>query len=305
MTDIVYAVLLDFSHGFVDSIKGLSFIRQLDQDDEYEELTKPAPPVRTVLQARREKNGAINRPAEKVLRHRERVWKRVLQCAGVNLAIIGMLFCLSLLFNFIVSLFSDGSYGVYITNICCLPFFLITRILMALWFSDVASACLRQLKLQDPPPVDFRLALADTVVSFILCTFFLCQGLLVEYLPIPRISTFLVLVHMNLLNSMYSFEYFWASRSVSLQQRISRVEEHWPYFVGFGAPLTIATSLSSNVIVNGCIFATLFPFFIISSYKANWKRDYPGIEIPKLSIFTLASLLTNKFSTKVKSILLP
>lgn len=67
----------------------------------------------------------------------------------------------------------------------------------------------------------------------------------------------------------YSFEYFWSSRSVLLHKRIERLEAYLPYFIGFGAPLTFISTLSNNFLLNGSVFGTFFPLFIISSYKVS------------------------------------
>ncbi|CAB3403138.1 unnamed protein product [Caenorhabditis bovis] len=176
---------------------------------------------------------------------------------------------------------------------------------MALWFSDVSNACLRRLNYPPPQPLDIRVSAADSVVSVILGFVFLIQGLLMEWIPVPLLSTVASFVHVCLLNSMYCFEYFWSSRSVKFKSRINSIESRWTYFVGFGTPISLASSLSGSVVVNGCVFAMLFPFFIISSYKADWKRDYRGATIPKIRIFLPSVIITDFFSRLFKSLVLP
>lgn len=75
----------------------------------------------------------------------------------------------------------------------------------------------------------------------------------------------------------YSFEYFWMSQGFELKSRLAKIERCWPYFMGFGTPLTLVTMMSNNFIVNGCLFGMFFPFFIISSYLVScssfrWRR---------------------------------
>ncbi|KIH43922.1 hypothetical protein ANCDUO_26065 [Ancylostoma duodenale] len=51
---------------------------------------------------------------------------------------------------------SAGIFGL-LSHLVVLPIFVFTRIVLALWFSDIAGACLRTLKLDPPPSVEFRL----------------------------------------------------------------------------------------------------------------------------------------------------
>ena len=41
-----------------------------------------------------------------------------------------------------------------------------------------------------------------------------------------------------------------------VQKRLSYIECHWPYFVGFGLPLAVLTSLPSSIIVRSVLIAT-------------------------------------------------
>jgi hypothetical protein len=83
------------------------------------------------------------------------------------------------------------------------------------------------------------------------------------------IAIVLHFMHISLLYSLYSFEYMWMSKGYELSKRIRRIETYWPYYLGYGASLTLLTSISANFIVNGCIFGMVFPFFIISSFQVN------------------------------------
>jgi len=79
------------------------------------------------------------------------------------------------------------------------------------------------------------------------------------------------------------------------------VEHHWPYHLGFGTLLSLATSISGNFLINGCIFGALFPFFIVSSFLVDHppeRRDEEG-EIPAIHFYYLAQTLTNRISVAV------
>jgi len=53
-----------------------------------------------------------------------------------------------------------------------------------------------------------------------------------------------------------------------LHKRLTYIEYNWPYFIGFSIPLTIITQIPSNFLIRGCVFAILFPLFILSGNEA-------------------------------------
>ncbi|WKY01128.1 hypothetical protein Q1695_015270 [Nippostrongylus brasiliensis] len=296
MTHMLWDISCEFVRGCLDAFKGLWFVSQLDKDEEYVVVNDaPRAAPKTVMQQRRELRGTVARPAERIYRRRERVWKRVVQCLVTNAGIWILVWTLLK----ICSSGNEMSADLFavLSHLIVLPIFLFTRIVLALWFSDIAGACLRALNLEPAPSIDFSIALSDLFVSLLLGCVFLAQGLLVSYLPLPNVLCSIIsFIHLSLLNSMYSFEYFWSSRSVLLHTRIERLEAYLPYFIGFGAPLTFVSTLSSNFLLNGCVFGTFFPLFIISSYKASWKKSKTlGRHTPVVNIFTPSRLVTNGF----------
>ncbi|VDM54545.1 unnamed protein product [Angiostrongylus costaricensis] len=235
----------------------------------------------------------MSRPAELFLVFLMFFSFSVLQCLVTNS-------CVWILVWAVLKLCSSGddmSAGIFsvLSHLLVLPIFVFTRIVLALWFTDIAGACLRTLNLDPPPSVEFSTAVSDLLVSLLLGCVFLTQGLLVSYLPLPSfLCSVISFVHLSLLNSMYSFEYFWSSRSVLLHKRIERLETYLPYFIGFGAPLTFVSTLSNSFLLNGSVFGTFFPLFIISSYKASWERPKDSRRsIPVLNIFTPSRLVTD------------
>lgn len=90
---------------------------------------------------------------------------------------------------------------------------------------------------------------ADSLFSILVQAFFLVQTLLVSYIPIYMVGYGLSLVHSCLLYSLYAFEYRWFNMGWELHKRLAYIETNWPYFIGFGLPLTIFTHLSDSWIV--------------------------------------------------------
>lgn len=82
-------------------------------------------------------------------------------------------------------------------------------------------------------------------------------------------SQLIYTVHLSLLYSLYSFEYKWVQMGLPLHQRLNYIETNWPYFIGFGLPLTLLTNCWSDWVIGACVFAVLFPVFIISGNEAD------------------------------------
>lgn len=67
--------------------------------------------------------------------------------------------------------------------------------------------------------------------------------------PSTTLSTILSIVHLSLLYSLYSFEYKWCNMGMELNNRLALIENCWPYFLGFGLPLAIITSLPESYFI--------------------------------------------------------
>lgn len=150
-----------------------------------------------------------------------------------------------------------------------LPIFFLSRVVNIFFFQEIADSSFRgrSQQLRSLPKL-----LADSFFSLFVQALFLVQANLVTYAPIAYLNQFLGYIHLSLLYSLYSFEYKWFNMGWELYKRLHFIESNWPYFIGFGLPLAVLTSLSDSFILNGCIFSLLFPLFIISSNEAKPKR---------------------------------
>lgn len=110
--------------------------------------------------------------------------------------------------------------------------------------------------------IDISRAASDFLHSIVVELIFLLQALFFANMPkflfasavVSYFGWFLSLLYMSLLHSLYSFEYMWMSKGISMHSRLSHVERHWPYHLGYGTILTILTSLSENFFFNSCAF---------------------------------------------------
>ncbi|XP_023931108.1 etoposide-induced protein 2.4, partial [Lingula anatina] len=177
-----------------------------------------------------------------------------------------------------------------------IPIFILSKIVNALWFQDIADAAYRKSRGRPLLP-SLQMLIADLLFSIILESVFLIQGMLAKrLLPIPGIGDLVSILHMCLLYSLYSFEYKWFNMNWPLQKRVAYIENNWPYFVGFGLPLAIMTSMADSFVISGCVFSLFFPLFIISANEAGHIHE---IHDMPLMLFTPAAKVTNQLFPKL------
>merc|ERR1711978_851723 len=132
--------------------------------------------------------------------------------------------------------------------------------------------------------------IADTVFSIVVEIIFLVQGKVFALLPIKILGAAINLVHQCLLHALYNFEYKWFSQGIELHKRLNLVEINWPYFLGFGLPLAVITSMPESQVMAGCVFSVLFPLFIVSGNQAVIETS-PGIR--PINVFSPTIVISN------------
>ncbi|KRF85649.1 etoposide-induced protein 2.4 homolog isoform X2 [Drosophila virilis] len=150
-----------------------------------------------------------------------------------------------------------------------LPIFMLSKIVSSLWFADIANAAYRVRKGRPQLIPGISKLVADFLFSMVVQILFLVQSMLVNLVPVKYVGSSLCFLHLCLLYSLYSFEYKWFNMGWELHRRLTYIEKNWPYFLGFGIPLTVLTNMSSSVIVSSCIFSIFFPLFILSGNEAK------------------------------------
>jgi len=313
-----------FTKGFADSLRGAVDLFLLDyrrikqkehklnqREIDRELLLNRDSPAREAVNIAK-KRAMERREKEKqreLSNHRKKepnILERTVKCSVLN----GAVFWTSIILfenvvlpsvQLIVNLFTAGSgetvwaytepvLSMAFSTLWVLPFFLLSKIVNAIWFQDIADLAFQSTKGRPVVNLSISIMIADTVISILVESIFLVQGKVISMMPIQIIGAFLNLIHQCLLHSLYSFEYKWFSQGLELHKRLDFVETNWPYFLGFGLPMAVITSLPSSQIVAGCVFSIIFPLFIVSGNQAS---IVPSPGIPALNIFAPTISLSN------------
>mmetsp|Transcript_22374 Transcript_22374/g.65050 ORF Transcript_22374/g.65050 Transcript_22374/m.65050 type:complete len:201 (-) Transcript_22374:43-645(-) len=91
-----------------------------------------------------------------------------------------------------------------------------------------------------------------------------------------------------LVASLYAFDYAWDRRDISVPHRHALVEKGWPYFLGFGTPVTILTFFLP-VFQSLAVSAAVFPFLLCvanaSAEEAIRQVDISVAYVPRIPAF--------------------
>ncbi|KAJ8913417.1 hypothetical protein NQ315_017160 [Exocentrus adspersus] len=262
--------------GFYDSIKGMLAVFILDKEIKERKLKRQSP---TRTNSIRQKPFDGKDSTKKQSKDEDsKLMSRILQCAVFN----GGVFLLSIVFFeylFIPMWVKDTGEGSWSRTAIFLlflyrliwitPIFTLSKILNTIWFQDIADLAYRHSRGRPVYTKKWSLIGADCLFSIIIQLLFLLQAVAVSYIPIYVVGYILSFVQMCMLYSLYAFEYKWFNMGWEIHRRLSFIEANWPYFIGFGMPMTLITQFWDSWMVSGCVFSILFPFYIISGNEAS------------------------------------
>lgn len=305
-------------HGFHDSLRGFWLIFMLDDDSV---VRFPPQRNSSKISDNKDTISASNlttlglRRLENRTKHREQLTMKpdkkpkplwvVFRCIFLNLICIlalnfvlfpAMTFFVNQIIGLLATLSETGHNFVHhsplynyfslllynvIHALWVMPLFCITRLVSAIWFQDIANVAFKRT---DRPGagLSFSRCAADFCYSILLETVFLLQAFLAGLLPIPALNFACRFLHLCLLYALYAFEYAWVSRQVVLETRLARVQNEWPYFLGFGFWLAFVTSYfgQTDVLIGSCLFGVCFPLLIVSGcaaerneHERQWTMD--------------------------------
>ncbi|KAI9305412.1 etoposide-induced protein 2.4-domain-containing protein [Cunninghamella echinulata] len=117
---------------------------------------------------------------------------------------------------------------------------------------------------------------------------------------IPYIGLALGFIFNSVIMAYYCFEYKWIELGWTQEHRMSFVEQHWPYFLGFGLPVTFLTYFLSTLHA-GAIFALFYPSFIINANIGTTKFNQQPTYF-KIPIFLIIRTLNRLILSTIRLI---
>lgn len=316
------AIVLGFVYGFKDSVVGMTALLRLRSILEENQMEKQKMDVYSSRRIRDRRQA--DRKAKSSVCMKE-ILSKILQCCVLNGGIFwmsiflfenyiipGLQICTQLIFNILSGAAPHQSLWLWrwmgpflsylFSALWVLPLYWLSKPLNSLYYQEIADSAYRNIRGR---PLGFLTTfsneslsshiskmVADFFFSFLLQLFFLVQAMLVSFIPV--VGPTLGFCHMCLLYSLYTFEYKWVNMGWTAPKRLSYVESNWPYFVGFGLPMAALTSLAPTFIISGCVFALLFPLYIISGNEAKVEETF---QVP-VRVFSIVIWLTNKVFTR-------
>lgn len=289
--------------GAYDSFKGTLVVFYLDKEINERAKSRQSSSIRQKHLENDTKELSASKPTRK--QKPSNVVQNVIQCALLN----GGVFLLSvLLFEYGllpgIDILFGTTFGIESTTMLVwtwikyfllliyrtawlIPLLLLSKVINTLWFQDIADSAYRFSRGRPISFPSISMYFADSIFSIMVQILFLIQATVSCFIPIFPLGCILYTIQMSLLHSLYSFEYKWFNMGWELHKRLSFIEENWPYFIGFGLPLTILTQLSQSWVINGCVFSILFPLFIISGNEAN-----PVMQPSKVNLHLFSLVIT-------------
>jgi len=332
------SIVYSFCKGFADSLKfsDIFFLDSMEQARQQERLAEkdmmkdrllhrgesPGPSMDNLAKKRalEKRSGRLNANHSGTPKE-TKIMERTIKCCVLN----GCFFWFSIVvfenilmpfLQWLVLTFLGGGAGsvlwgnvvpvlsVTFATLWILPFYLLSKVVNSIWFADIADGAFRKTTTGRPRMMtSFSVSVADTVFTIVVESIFLVQSKIFSMcIPITAVSKVIYIFHLCLLNALYSFEYKWYNQGLELHKRLSFIECHWPYFLGFGMPLAIITSYPESQVVSGCVFSILFPLFLVSGNQAT---VIPTFQDVTLKIFNPTIILSNMIFSRTLALSSP
>ncbi|KAG1445195.1 hypothetical protein G6F56_009996 [Rhizopus delemar] len=192
------------------------------------------------------------------------IQKAVLTTLGLN----GLLFLGGQL---LLEAFPRKLFGIPYLHLLGFPMYFGLLSINGQYFGKVAEKSYQIQRSQQQKPVTNPV---QNVASGIFTTIlYINCGITAAILSnIPVLGMPLSLLMNCIITSYYCFEYKWIYMGWNIEQRLSFMEKHWSFFLGFGFPMTILTFFLT-FLRSGAIFNLVYPFFIIMAILAVPKTS--------------------------------
>jgi len=210
---------------------------------------------------------------------------RTVQCIGLNcIFFVGWLTFFNLVIArllrwllpaFVARPSVDAVVNVLYTCVWVFPMIVVSLILNARWYQHIADASFRVLDGKEKKQVKkdvvagpFQILVTELYRVFLFGAY-ICM--MKAMALVPAVGSVFSFILSCFLVSMYSFEYIFSYKTWTSKERMSYVERHWIYFLGFGAPcsgLCAIVAREAPQFLDTALFSCLFPFLILMAIRA-------------------------------------
>ncbi|CAM9182061.1 unnamed protein product [Phaeothamnion confervicola] len=159
--------------------------------------------------------------------------------------------------------FVDAVVFLFYQMFWIVPLYCISLLMNTIWYGKISNAAY-ELRHRTKADLGIAVAIKENIYRALLVFFFIAETS-AAYLFVPLAGPAVSLVLVCWINALYSFECAWAMQGMDLERRLAFIELRWPYFLGFGTPVALASSFWSTF-VGLAVFSLCFP-----SVSARWR----------------------------------
>ena len=176
------------------------------------------------------------------------------------------------------------------------PVYLLSFVLNAFWYQDIASDSIRVYPLKRPTPVSSSTLTGDIAEAIHRAIFNIC---FLMYLVLVQRWRLIYLVNLSWLIAFNAFEYKWINEKMTFETKLQIVESNWIYFIAFGFPLAVISFQFPSIIENGLI-SVAFPFLLMMAASTPNPMPQRSGGGRRIRILFIPELMTKIFIILIK-----
>jgi len=175
----------------------------------------------------------------------------------------------------------------FVTLLWLAPMLVLSVLLNMVWYNDIAEDAFRKrnLKLKRGASKSFRDEVYRVLLFFVLT---IQSWVSLNILP-PQIGYVIEFIQSSWTIAFYCYDYGWSLAGLTLEERLHKFESHWPFMLGFGAPLA-ALALWLPVFWGYVAYALFFPVCMILAIETDPKKHRRGW--PEVRVFRVSQFFT-------------
>lgn len=189
-----------------------------------------------------------------------------------------------------------GGLAVGLLGWLC-PLYFMTLVLNLYWMNKIATRLHKDLSAAEQSHAsapagasggDFLQHIGSEIYYSIVTALLVLVGVLVSL--IPTFGLLLSTCYFSLLYGLSAFDCRWRAWGMGKAERVGRLDRHWVYFLGFGAPLTLFTSYF-GFFVSAALYNICYPLVVIMAFYGSPIRQRRGrTAIPDRISFALPAI---------------